>query len=90
VVVDTCDDKIVVRLKINDSDRENIIFANFYLPIFENRKVMIGGTGRKCKIKSFSVSNVDLEEEKEEMKLFSYDDEKEHEEIRRPYCCNIF
>jgi hypothetical protein len=90
VIVDTGDDKMVVRLMMNKSERENIIFANFYIPICENRRVMIGGSGRKCKINSFSVSNIDLQEEKEEMKLFSYDEEKDCEEIRRPYCCSMF
>ena len=62
----THDWNFILILSANLLDWINsIIFANFYLPIFENRKVMIGGTGRKCKIKSFSVSNVDLEEEKE-------------------------
>ena len=99
IVLDTCDDKVVLRIKLNDSKRENIIYGNFYLPISENRRVMMAGTGMNCHIKSFIVSNVDIEELKEEEKLFSYEDANEKNDIgeedeigglRRSYCCTIF
>ena len=59
---------------------------------------MIAGTGMNCHIKLFSVTNVDIEEMKEEEKLFSFEDGndrdmKDEDEIggfRKSYCCNIF
>ena len=55
-------------------NRENIIFGNFYLPICENRGVRIAEIGINCRISSFTVSNVDIEEVKGEEKLFAFED----------------
>lgn len=99
IIIDTGDDKIIARLYMNESKRENILIGSFYLPICENRRVMVGGTGMRCHIKSMTVSNMDLEEVKEEAKIFSYEEDVNLNnmqqddvigDIRDPCCCSIF
>jgi len=43
---------------VNDSKAENEISGNFYLPIYEDSKVMIGGLGQSVIIKDYTISPI--------------------------------
>ena len=48
------------KIYLNDSPIPNINASNFYLPLYERRRVMIAGTGEKCLVNKFTAKNIDL------------------------------
>jgi hypothetical protein len=51
---------MIAKIFLNDSKTENFVSSDIFLPVMQNKRVMIGGNGRQCLIKSFVVKNVDL------------------------------
>lgn len=54
-ILDAGEERIQVKVLFNDSNIENDIHGDFFLPMFDYSKVMISGSGQSCLLKDFSI-----------------------------------
>jgi len=81
-LIDSGNEKLIVKIYINDDKSENLIVGNFFLPFHDTNKVMLAGSGYCCMVKSFFANEIekDLKENK-----IDFTNEKKNSE-----CCKIF
>jgi len=51
-LIDTTEEKVFIKVYVNDSKTENSISSEIFLPLKDNRRVMVAGSGEMCSIKS--------------------------------------
>jgi len=54
-IIDAGEERIHVKVLFNESNIENDIQGDFFLPMFDYSKVMISGSGQSCIVKSFYI-----------------------------------
>jgi len=74
----------IIIILVNDSKTQNLITADFFLPNYDNCRLLIGGYGQSCILKSmitktFNKNNINLDG----ISVFS-------NERRNCDCCNIY
>jgi hypothetical protein len=77
-IYDSGEEKLVVKVSVNDCKTENEISADYYLPTFDSSYVMIGSIGQSCIVKNCLI------------KPFHKIKTQFSTDRRNCECCNIF
>jgi len=84
ILIDTGNENIETKVKINNSKKENISKGNFYIPINKKAKLLFGGVGESVEIKKLYINIFDKEDESENFNtIFS-------NEKKTCNCCILF
>ena len=84
VLIDTGNENIETKIKLNNSEKENLTKGNFYIPINKKARLLFCGVGESVEIKKLFINTFEKEDDDENFnKIFS-------NEKKTCNCCIIF